>query len=103
MLHLGLRPGRNGRREVANRGVPHRPGRKEPSSMRRMITSCAVVAAICLVVPGRPSIEDVFVATTEAAADSEGAVCLTPEGLDTSEVVSGLRSEAASAFSSQQG
>ena len=47
---------------------------------RRIITSCAVVVALVLVMPGRgPSIEDVFVATTEAAAESEGAVCLMPE------------------------
>src|SRR5258707_953254 len=49
--------------------------------MRRMITASAVIVAVSLVAPGRgPSIEDVFVATTEAAAESEGAVCVMPEG-----------------------
>jgi DNA-binding beta-propeller fold protein YncE len=69
---------------------------KEQSSVgRRIITSCAVVVAVCLVVPRRgPSIEDVFVATTEAAAESEGAVCVMPEAIDTLNVVS--------AFSAQQ-
>jgi len=49
--------------------------------MQRMITASAVIVAASLVAPGRgPSIEDAFVATTEAAAESEGAVCLMPEG-----------------------
>ena len=46
-----------------------------------------VIAAVFLIAPApSPSVEDVFVATTEAASEAEGAVCLMPasNGADTS-------------------
>jgi DNA-binding beta-propeller fold protein YncE len=54
---------------------------------RRTLTSCVIIAGVCLVVPGRsPSVEDVFVATTEASDMTEGAVCtmpdVVPDGID---------------------
>jgi DNA-binding beta-propeller fold protein YncE len=50
---------------------------------RRIITSCAFIAGICLIVPGRgPSIEDMFVATSLAAEETEGTMCLMPDGVD---------------------
>jgi DNA-binding beta-propeller fold protein YncE len=52
---------------------------------RRLATSIAVAAGVWLVgVPaGRgPSVEDMFVATTEAAAEAEGSLCLMPDAGD---------------------
>src|SRR4051794_23715098 len=41
------------------------------------------IAAVCLIAPGRaPSIEDMFVAATQAAEDVEGAMCMMPDGVD---------------------
>ena len=49
--------------------------------MRRHILICCVfVVSIGLVVPSRgPSVKDMFVATTEAAEATEGAMCLMPD------------------------
>jgi DNA-binding beta-propeller fold protein YncE len=50
---------------------------------RRFLTICVVIAGVCLITPGRaPSIEDMFVATTQAAEDVEGAMCMMPDGVD---------------------
>jgi hypothetical protein len=48
--------------------------------------SCAFVAGVCLVTPGRGrSVEEMFVATTQAAEDTEGAMCMMPDGVDGAE------------------
>jgi DNA-binding beta-propeller fold protein YncE len=50
--------------------------------MRPVVTSIAVVAGAWLaaVTPGStPSVEDMFVATAEAAAEAEGSLCLMPD------------------------
>lgn len=45
----------------------------------RLITSIVLVTGVCFVMPSRaPSVEDMFVAATEAAADAEGTLCMTP-------------------------
>ena len=52
---------------------------------RRLVTSIAVAVGVSLVgVPaGRgPSVEDMFVATTEAAAEADGTLCLMPDAVD---------------------
>ena len=50
---------------------------------RRFLASSAFVAALCLVTPrGGPSIENMFVAATQAAEETEGAMCLMPDGVD---------------------
>jgi DNA-binding beta-propeller fold protein YncE len=50
---------------------------------RRILTSCLFIAGVCLATPGRtPSIEDMFVAATQASEETEGAMCLMPEGVD---------------------
>src|SRR2546423_2810601 len=52
---------------------------------RRLVTSIAVAVGVSLVgVPaGRgPSVEDVFVATTGAAAEADGSICLMPDAGD---------------------
>jgi hypothetical protein len=52
---------------------------------RRVVTSIAVAAGVWLVGvhAGRePSVEDVFVATTEAAAEADGDLCLMPDAAD---------------------
>ncbi len=50
---------------------------------RRIVTSLIFVAGVCLVTPGGgPSVEDMFVATTQAAAETEGTMCLMPGGDD---------------------
>lgn len=47
---------------------------------RRIITTLVFIAGLCLVTPSpSPSVEDMFVATTEAASEAEGTVCLMPE------------------------
>src|SRR5438876_8403194 len=47
---------------------------------QRIITTLVFIAAVSLIAPApSPSVEDVFVATTEAASEAEGAVCLMPE------------------------
>lgn len=47
---------------------------------RRIITTLVFIAGVSLVTPTYgPSVEDVFVATTEAAAEAEGAICLMPD------------------------
>src|SRR5262245_28750015 len=56
---------------------------QERSFVRRIITTCVFIAAACLLAPARgPSIEQLFVATTEAADETEGAMCLIPEGVE---------------------
>src|SRR5438552_5633914 len=53
--------------------------------MRRLVTPIAVALGVWLVgVPaGRgPSVEDIFVATTEAAAEADGSLCLMPDAAD---------------------
>jgi DNA-binding beta-propeller fold protein YncE len=48
---------------------------------RRAITAIVFVLGACVITPIRtPSVEDMFVATTEAASEAEGAMCLMPEG-----------------------
>ena len=50
---------------------------------RRILTAGALVGALGLIAPRHaPSVEDVFVATTEAAAETAESVCLMPDGLD---------------------
>ena len=52
---------------------------------RRLVTPIAVALGVWLVgVPaGRgPSVEDIFVATTEAAAEADGSLCLMPDAAD---------------------
>src|SRR5437588_7378186 len=50
---------------------------------RRVITVCVFIGGVCLITPGRaPSIQDMFVATTQAADETEGAMCLMPDGVD---------------------
>ena len=52
---------------------------------RRILTTAAAAAALWLVAlpAGRaPSVEDMFVATTEAAEDADGAMCMMPEAAD---------------------
>jgi DNA-binding beta-propeller fold protein YncE len=47
---------------------------------RRIITTLGFIAGLCLVTPNPgPSVEELFVATTEAASEAEGTVCLMPE------------------------
>ena len=47
------------------------------------MTSCVLIAGVCLVTPrGGPSVEEVFVASAQAAEDTEGAMCLMPGGVD---------------------
>jgi DNA-binding beta-propeller fold protein YncE len=42
-----------------------------------------LVTGLCLVVPGGgPSIEEMFVATTQAAEETDGAMCVMPDGVD---------------------
>ena len=66
---------------------------------RRMLTAlAAVVASWVIAIPtGAPSVEEAFVATTQAAEQAEGAMCMMPGGddlnapdIDPSHVVSGL-------------
>src|SRR5258707_2535312 len=53
---------------------------------RRLMTSCMFVAGVCLVAPGRGrSVEEVFVAAAQAAEDTEGAMCMMPDGVDGAE------------------
>src|SRR5207247_3175060 len=50
---------------------------------RRLMTSCVLIAGVCLVTPrGGPSVEEVVVASAQAAEDTEGAMCLMPGGAD---------------------
>jgi hypothetical protein len=50
---------------------------------RRLIVSCVFIAGVCLVTPSRGrSVEEVFVAAAQAAEDTEGAMCLMPDGVD---------------------
>ena len=50
---------------------------------RRALTTVAFVTGVCLIAPDRgPSVEEMFVATTEAAEETEGAMCLMPDGVD---------------------
>src|SRR5438552_12616314 len=45
----------------------------------RAVIALAFIAGLALVVPGGgPSVEDMFVATTQAAAETEGTMCLMP-------------------------
>jgi len=47
------------------------------------MTSCVLIAGVCLVTPGGgPSVEEVFVASAQAAEDTEGAMCMMPDGVD---------------------
>ena len=52
--------------------------------MRRHILTVSVfVAGLCVATPSRrPSIADVFVATTEAVEETDGAICTMPDGVD---------------------
>jgi hypothetical protein len=44
---------------------------------RRILTCCSVVIGVCVVMPGRTaSVEEMFVATTQAADETEGAICM---------------------------
>ena len=68
--------------------------------MRRFITVCVFIAGASLVTPGRvPSIEEMFVATTQAADETEGAMCLMPEGVDAPSDAVDDRSNVVSGFS----
>jgi DNA-binding beta-propeller fold protein YncE len=53
-------------------------------AMRRpILVSFVLAAGICVVMPTpSPSIEEMFVATTEAADGTEGAICMMPDGAD---------------------
>ena len=47
------------------------------------MTSCVFIAGVCLVAPSRGrSVEEAFVAAAQAAEDTEGAMCLMPDGVD---------------------
>jgi DNA-binding beta-propeller fold protein YncE len=64
--------------------------------MRRLVTSIAVAVGVSLVgVPaGRgPSVEDMFVATTEAAAEADGSLCLMPDAGDAQQLAIPERSD----------
>ena len=52
--------------------------------MRRpLFSSLAFIVGMCFVMPGRsPSVEEMFAATTAAADETEGAMCLMPAGHD---------------------
>jgi len=51
--------------------------------LRRFVTAFMFIAGVGLVTPSSgPSIEDMFVATTQAADETEGAICLIPDGVD---------------------
>jgi DNA-binding beta-propeller fold protein YncE len=53
---------------------------------RQLIASIVCIAGVCLVTPGRGrSVEDVFVAAAQAAEDTEGAMCMMPDGVDGAE------------------
>ena len=59
-----------------------------------------LIAGASLVTPGRvPSIEEMFVATTQAADETEGAMCLMPEGVDAPSDAVDDRSNVVSGFS----
>jgi DNA-binding beta-propeller fold protein YncE len=48
---------------------------------RRFITSVVLAAGVCLVAPAPgPSVEDVFVATTQAATETGDSICMMPDG-----------------------
>src|SRR5258708_5906127 len=50
---------------------------------RHFLTVAVFVAGLCVATPGRgPSIADVFVAATEAVEETDGAVCMMPDGVD---------------------
>jgi len=64
---------------------------------RRVIRFMAVAAGAWLVAApaGRlPSVQDVFVATTEAAADADGSLCLMPDAGDAQQIAIPKRSDA---------
>src|ERR1700681_1662424 len=64
--------------------------------MRRALTAIAVAAGAWLAaVPTSraPSVEDVFVATTEAAAEAEGSLCMTADA-DAQQIAIPARSDA---------
>ncbi|PYR30342.1 MAG: hypothetical protein DMF92_08895 [Acidobacteria bacterium] len=50
--------------------------------MRRLVTPIAVALGVWLVGGRGPSVEDIFVATTEAAAEADGSLCLMPDAAD---------------------
>lgn len=53
---------------------------------RQLLRALAVVAGLYLVTPScAPSVEEMFVAATEAAEEAEGAMCLMPDGVDGAE------------------
>jgi DNA-binding beta-propeller fold protein YncE len=63
---------------------------------RRVIGFIAACAGVWLVAApaGRsPSVEDLFLATTEAAADAEGSLCLMPDGGDLQQIAIPKRSD----------
>ena len=57
---------------------------------RRILTTLAAVVALWLIaIPtGAPSVKDMFVATTQAAEETDGAMCTMPDA-DASNGVSG--------------
>jgi DNA-binding beta-propeller fold protein YncE len=64
--------------------------------MRRVATSIAIAAGLWVVFPAgtAPSVEEVFEATTEAAAETEGTLCLMPDA-EAQQIVVPERSDAA--------
>ena len=51
--------------------------------VRRFATAFACIVGVSMLTPVRgPSIEDMFVATTQAADETEGMMCLMPDGVD---------------------
>jgi DNA-binding beta-propeller fold protein YncE len=67
-----------------------------PAGRRRILSCSAIVLGIGLVTPNRgASVEDVFVATTEAAEATEGAICLmSASARDANDASYGGRAEA---------
>ena len=50
---------------------------------RRFVLSGVFIAGVCLVTPGRGrSLEEAFVTAAQAAEDTEGAICMMPDGGD---------------------
>ncbi|HEV8345127.1 MAG TPA: hypothetical protein VGQ16_01070 [Vicinamibacterales bacterium] len=49
---------------------------------RRIITTLVFIAGLCLITPSPgPSVEEMFVATTQAASEAEGTVCVMPDAV----------------------
>ena len=57
------------------------------TAARAIITTVVFIAGVAFVAPRRsPSAEEMFVATTEAAAETEGAICLMPDDAEQSQI-----------------